>query len=410
MRASSCKSGAVVSRRVLLGFVDQGLSSGSNAILLIALARTSSVDVFAQVSLALLGITIVLGVTRGFLGTRIAALSASPELLRLESRYSLTFAVIGGVLVSLIAGFTLRLTGASLAVTLIALGAWIVLVQDLHRHVAIATSRTGAAVASDGVWLIGSLVALAVTLIGSTARAELLVGIWLGSACAALAVVAGALRVIPGRSGFVDWLRRGLVERASFGAEGIISGLNSALVMTAVTAGLGLSAVAAIRGAGTLIGPLSLLLGALPLVVVPELSRAGARSGRQIWRRTRPYGLVISLGAVGVGALGLVLPDRIGNAILGETWTVAREVLPIMGVEYVFLAWMSAGSLGLRLLNKGRALLGIRLAYSTSAVLVTVVASQFGDVLYVSGGLALVAGVFAWLMRLTLFRGLGAIP
>lgn len=245
----------------------------------------------------------------------------------------------------------------------------------------------------------GSLGALGLTLRGGAVDPQTLMTIWFAAAVMALVMISVTLRLAPLVRGLAAWARKDLPDRASFGAEGIISGLNSALVMTIVTATLGLSAVAAIRGAGTLIGPLSLLLGAMPLVVAPELSRLRAQGGAALWRAARPYALAISLAATGVGSLGLLLPETTGRAVLGDTWLVAREVLPIMGLEYVFLAWMFAGSLGLRVLNMGRALLRIRLAYSVSAIAIAVSASYLDDVRYVSGGLAVVAGIYAWLMR-----------
>jgi hypothetical protein len=75
------------------------------------------------------------------------------------------------------------------------------------------------------------------------------------------------------------------------------------------------------------------------------------------------------------GLLALVLPDRVGHGLLGETWPSARRVVPFSIAEFVGLAvWNGAVAL-LRSSDRTRASAVLRICYLALAVVTTTTAA-----------------------------------
>ncbi|MCL3862915.1 hypothetical protein [Actinotalea sp. K2] len=392
---------------MILGLVDQGLSSASNALVLVAFARSSGVEQFGRLALIFLILTTLLSLTRGFLGVHLVRLGGDHRRLVVEGRFAVATGILLGLTVSLVAILVCYAIGAAPAVWVLALAPPFIIWQDVLRYYSVASGRAGSAVLSDGLWCVGSVAAVVLTALSTQVSPFHISLLWVSSAAAALLVLATTVPLPPRWRGLREWMADGRAERSSFGLEGVVSALNSVAVLAVVTAILGLSATAALRGAGTIIGPLSLLMSALPLVVIPELARGGAaHDGREAWRRLRWWGLSISLLALSIGVIALVLPSSVGTALLGETWPYAQRVLPLMALEYAALAWLHAAGAGFRLLGQGRRLLSIRVLAAVSALGAAGLLALTGDVVFVAAGLALVA-MGAAVVAVIVLRGVG---
>ncbi len=112
----------------------------------------------------------------------------------------------------------------------------------------------------------------------------------------------------------------------------------------------------------TLLSPLAVRISALPLVIIPESVRSGASSSA-VWRKLFRIAFVGSLAVVTVGPALVLLPERVGRLILGDSWDYVQVVLPIISLEYAALVWSSIAMVYLRFQGKSGQLLAATSVY-----------------------------------------------
>lgn len=392
--------------RMRLGLFDQVLSSASNMLVVFAVAITSSVDDFGALMLILATLSTVIATGRGLLGTPISLLSAEPDRLRREARHALGAATWSGLAAGAIIAVLAVLTHSPPAAYFISLATPFVLIQDTGRYYCISAGRPRRAVLSDGMWAAGSGALLLVTWAAPGAiGSATLVGVWASLTLLAMLVILVPLRLVPILTGLVTWWHATLHDRLRFGAEAVIGATASLLLVGITTAIIGMTATAALRGAGSVLGPLNILLSAIPLVAVAELRRHGTVNGAEMWRSLRKIALPMSALAVGIGMSASMVPTNWGELILGDSWTVVRPLLPITAIEYAALAWLSAAGGGLRAQGRSSALLKLRVVFAgSSIVLGSLAAIVTGSVRMVAVALAVAAVMSAVLARHMLLR------
>jgi len=204
-----------------------------------------------------------------------------------------------------------------------------------------------------------------------------------------------------------EWLGDSKADRLRFGGEALMGAGASFIVLLAAAALVSSAAVAALRGAGTVMGPLSLTMTAVTLAVVPELRRTGPSvSAVRAWRHLRKVAIALSALAVIAGVVAWLLPAAWGARLLGDTWSVVREIIPLTAVEYVALAWLAASAAGLRAQGRSGSLLRLRAVFTALTLgLACSGALLAGSVWGMSLGLAIAAIVGAILGRHVLLRG-----
>jgi hypothetical protein len=109
--------------------------------------------------------------------------------------------------------------------------------------------------------------------------------------------------------------------------------------------------------------------------------------------------------AVGWAAVLLSLPDSWGTAVLGDTWTGARDLLLPIGVACVGYAVASGGEAGLRITAAAREALRIRLAVG----LLTVGAAVAGGVAGGTEGAVWALAIGPWATALATWWTLGTV-
>ena len=319
-------------RRASWNLIDQLISSGTNAVLSIIIARSVDESTFGSFAVAF--------TVYGFLVGASQAVSTDPLAVRFASRPPDAF--LGAASAAVGTAFTLGVVtggiciGAGLAIgdttghALIALGVLLpaLLTQDAWRFVFIAEGRPRSAAINDGVWAvtqIGAIVALLSVEINTVAP---LVLAWGGAA--AVAAVAGLrqarLRPRPRRTR--GWLRENrdlsgylLTEFATL--QGCQQG---AMLVIGVIASL--EAIGALRGAQVLLGPANILQVAAFSFAVPELSRrASTLTERQWLQAALAVSAVVTVLGFAWGGLFLIAPDSVGRALLGDTWDETSAIL-----------------------------------------------------------------------------------
>lgn len=121
---------------------------------------------------------------------------------------------------------------------------------------------------------------------------------------------------------------------------------------------------AALRAAGTLVGPLNVLSTTLRSLMIGHLSESVARGGTQLeWRNAKRVGGLSLFVWTALGGLTFVLAQSFGGLLLGEAWSLGSQVLVFVLVEswLAFLANVPAAGLRHRFAGRSSATLRILL-------------------------------------------------
>lgn len=394
-------------KKMVLSFADQILSSLSNVFVVLAVARVSEVSVFGIATLLLTAVTTALVVARGSFGTPLLLMSGRPHNSVTEEVQS---AVGGALLFGLAVGLCIALSGLVTGLTAIALplalAAPLVLAEDVQRYGAMSNGRPHLALIWDGVWATGSAFILILTWLTPRALSSTtILSAWTVLAGVSFAGLTIAGSFAPRFIGLPCWWRRTAGDRVRFGLEGGVGAVGSLLVTSVGVALIGAAAAAALRGAGTILGPLNVLMSAMPLAVIPEAARKGYGL-RDTWRMLARLAIGMSALALLVGSLGLVLPDRIGHQLLGPSWAAVAPILPITGIEYAGLAWVSSVFSALRSQGRSVALLRARVLFTICSIVFSIGAALYwGTVRAMALGLASAGLLVALVLWLSVIRG-----
>ncbi|GAA1366150.1 hypothetical protein [Streptomyces beijiangensis] len=360
--------------RLSWGLADQAASSISNFVVGIYVARSLGVLAFGAFSLAWVTYGVVLNVSRG--------LATDPLVVRFSgvsqaswrgavARSSGTALCVGTAIgaVCLVAGLTL---GGRVGPAFACLGVMLpgLLLQDAWRFSFFAAGAGRKAFVNDVVWAVALVPAMVVAARAGTVAGFVLA--WGASATVAAGYGWFQSGIRPRVTGARDWLReqrdlgyRYLVENVS------LSGANQ-LRAYGLGAIVGIGAVGAVRGAELLLGPFLAVLMGLSLVTVPE----AARVLRQAPHRLGTFCLVLGGGqataALLWGGVLLLMPDRLGEFVLGDVWNSSSHLIVPVTLAVVGAGLGTGAAAGLRALGAARHSLRSQL---------------FASAFYVSGGL-----------------------
>ena len=375
------------------GLGDQVLSSLTNAGLSVLVARSVDVTAFGAFGLAFFIYSFAVGTSRALCSQPLAIRYSAAEAAAgrgaaaRSTGTALVFGVLVGAVLALVGvGITTLDLGTPIGAMLIALGVTMpgLLVQDAWRYVFFTWRRPRAAAANDAVWgtlqfgLIGGLVAAGVRDVAWFLAA------WGLSATLAAVLGCWQARLRPRPGAAVAWLREHR-DVVPFLTGEYVTYMGTFNVAVLVIGALGhIVAVAAMRGAQVLLGPLRTLFYAAQSAGLPELSRrASVRPGGVPRDAAFVAAALGGTAAVATGVL-MALPRAAGVALLGDTWDIAREVLPWTGLMMVANGIAAAAILGLQALALAR----VTLRGSVIQAPFTLVLSIAGVVLWGAVGAA----------------------
>ncbi|AZQ40776.1 hypothetical protein EJ357_37075 [Streptomyces cyaneochromogenes] len=360
--------------RLSWGLADQAASSISNFAVGIYVARSLGVTAFGVFSLAWVTYGVVLNVSRG--------LATDPLVVRFSgvpdtawrgavARSSGTALGVGAAIgaACLVAGLAL---GGSVGPAFACLGVMLpgLLLQDAWRYSFFAAGTGKKAFVNDLVWGVALVPAMVVAARVGTVAAFVLA--WGASATVAAGYGYVQSGILPRTAQARAWLReqrdlgyRYLVENVS------LSGA-SQLRAYGLGAIVGIGAVGAVRGAELLLGPFLAVLMGLSLVTVAEAARVLRRAPHRLGRFCLLLGGGQAVAALLWGGALLLMPDRLGELVLGDVWhSAAQLIVPVtFGVAGAGLGTGAAA--GLRALAAARRSLRCQL---------------FASACYVAGGL-----------------------
>ncbi len=292
-------SRASPARRLLargpLGVLSQGLSSVSNLVLGLSIARASSPGEYGAWAVGYTAYAISLHLNRATASTPLILTGdAGGKASRKDVSGSMGAATLVGLLGgALMLAIALLLSGSSSALAIAFLGFGVglplLLLNDMLRYVNFRNATPGGAALMDLVWLlvqVGGLV-----LLERSGHMSVLTGTlgWTLGAAIALAIGLARLRVLPGVQATRSFLREQRGVSARLVVDSLLTAGSTYLVPSVVAAISGLAAAGALRAGQTLMGGVSIMVMGLTPVLTLESRRALSRGMRPVgimWRWT----------------------------------------------------------------------------------------------------------------------------
>ncbi|KPC68981.1 hypothetical protein [Streptomyces albus] len=367
--------------RLSWGLADQAASSMTNFAVGIYVARSLGLAAFGAFSLAWVTYGVVLNVSRGLATDPLMVRFSGVPAASWRTAVTRSSGTALGVGAALGAGCLAvgPAVGGRVGPAFVCLGVVLpaLLVQDAWRFAFFAAGTGRKAFVNDlvcGVALVPAM--LVAARVGTVAAFVLAWG-----ASAAVAAVYGCFQsgIRPRPGGARAWLREHRDLGSRYLVENVSNSGASQLRAYGLGAIVGVSAVGVIRGAELLLGPFLALLMGLSLVTVAEAARVLRRAPHRLGRFCVLLGGGQAAAALLWGGALLLMPDRLGELVLGGVWHSASAlVVPVtLGVAGAGLG--SGAAAGLRALGAARRSLRSQL---------------FASACYVGGGLggAAVAG------------------
>jgi O-antigen/teichoic acid export membrane protein len=393
-----------MSRRLGWGIGDQALSSITNFALGILVARSVSLREFGAFSLAFVVYTFAIGASRAVATEPLVVRYSATHRDRWRSGTSLACGAalwmglvfgIGCVVVGVVVGGPPR-------PALVTLGAMLpgLLLQDSWRFAFFAQGRGNRAFMNDLVWLLVLFPLLAVILAsGSVSVIELMLA-WGGAACVAGLFGVVQARVLPRPFGARKWFREQGDLAPRFLGEAILINGAAQLWVFGVGAVAGLATVGSLRAGLILLGPLNVVFMGFGMMAIPEGVRLLADDPSRLRRGAAMLSVTLATTALAWGGLIMLVPTRLGVALLGSAWIPARRlVIPLMLV-FVGSGIQKGADVGLRALAAARRSLRTRSAEAvltvTGVMVGVVVAGAKGAAWGLAAAYLLEGGLWWW--------------
>lgn len=364
MRSLSVHTG---SRRLVFAVGGNGMASLANLALAITVARASSVGAFAAFSLAMVAYLFGSGLVRSALTD--SALSLPDDRDTFDRSFQRASLVALGC-TAVVCAWGLLTANEFLVVLGIAFHGLIVF--DFLRTFDSAAGAAGRAMVATTAWSVLTI-AGAVLSIAGLVDARVVFVVW-----AASGALAGYVFMVVVHAPLLPrWSRhREDTKVSSLFALDFAVGSGGALFTTGLLGLVGDGLVlGAVRGAGTLLGPLNLIATTVRSLLLPFLSRRDDVQGRQIRAAMKVTTLQIAVLAPFLIALQF-LPDAWGKQLLGDTWQLASVALLPLSLEAVFALIGAVANSGHRVAFAGGRSLTLRLAIGIPRPFVVLACAQ----------------------------------
>ena len=406
------------SGRLTWGLADQGMSTLTNFLLSIFVARTLGATQFGAFSLAYLTFGFALNASRG--------LSIEPLLIRFSGTDLRTWrrAAAGctgtALLVGLAAGAcalaAAPLVGGTTGLAFIALGLTLpgLLLQDSWRYSFFALGRGHHAFINDTVWAAVQIPLLVFLKMSGHANVFWFVLAWGVAATVAAAIGSLQARVVPNLAGATVWLSRHRDLGPRYLAENTGGNAADTLRGYIVSWILGLAAVGYIQAAGVLMGPFKILFFGVGMMTIPEAARLLRRSPRHLPLFCAAVSAGLTLLALAWGVVLLVaLPRGLGHLMLGSLW---RPTYPlVLPATLAIMAMCATTGAGIGLHALGAARRSLRAVILSSVLIVAcalvgaLIGGTLGTMRYAAAASWLGTLISWWQLRQALLES-GTVP
>ncbi len=321
------------SRRRVLTLGDQVLSSLSNIVLLLIVARSVSGEQLGVFVLIMTLHQTACAVGQMLVGEPYVVLSsdASGDPHSGRAAGALGTALLLGAFIGMPVAVIAYVGLANGALTTLALCLPGLLLQDVVRYIGFGLKRPGIAFASDGIWaglsILGSIVLVAT----QTPTVSGLVAVWAVSG--SVAGIAGCLILgkLPLISAAPLWLRGSKDLGWRYLAEGFVARAQSQIVLYVCGGVIGLAAAGYLRLAQSIYNPIHVAVSAYRVVALVDFAAEAMKevSLRPLVRRGT---WVLGAGGALWTAVLLILPPAAGSAVFGSAWVSVIPLIPLVGL------------------------------------------------------------------------------
>jgi O-antigen/teichoic acid export membrane protein len=400
-----------MARRLTWGLADQAVSSMTNFVVGIFVARELGITAFGVFSLAWVTYGVVINISRGLatdpLVVRFSGVSVASwrDAVGRSAGTALAVGLATGA-ASVLIGMAI---GGTLGSAFIALGVMLpfLLTQDAWRFAFFAAGQGKRAFLNDVVWGVSMIPAMFIASAQGSVVAFLLAwGLSAGIAAAYGCVQTGT---VPRWSGVSSWLRDHSDLGLRYLVENVSNSGSSQLRMYGLGAIAGIASVGTVRGAELLMGPFLAVLMGLSFVAVPEAARVLRREPRRL-----PQFCLILGGGQAAGTLlwGLCLlvfvNDYIGTLVLGSVWYTASLLIIPATLSVTNASFITGAGAGLRALGNARRSMRCQLVSSTAYVVGGLGGAVLGGAVGSAWGVAAATAFGAVVYWTQLYAGLRA--
>jgi O-antigen/teichoic acid export membrane protein len=397
--------------RAVWTFADQGISSLATAVLSFVVARESTTNQYGVFALAFTIYSFCLGIGQAFAGQvftiRYARDGApSRDATGRTAGAAITAALACSAMLLLLAAFMTH----ELATTFLAFAALLpgLLLQDTWRTIFISRGSPQKAFFNDLTWTSLQVAAIVFLLWNGRVNGALPFILAWGLAAYSSDVVASVQsRTVPAFRG----LKRAIVANWDLSSTLLlqwitVTGVAQATIILLAVVGSP-ETVGALRGAQTLLGPLSIVGLAASAFSTPELARRDL--GPRGWLASA-FAISSFIIAVNLcwGAVLLLLPDTAGVALLGATWPNTEQVLPAMILFSAAIAGGTGPSCVFRALDRTKNILISSLAFGPLFLALSIGGLLIAGARGASVGMAVAALLVLPLYWVLLFRSASA--
>jgi O-antigen/teichoic acid export membrane protein len=388
--------------RALSGALDQAFSSTSNGFIIFAVAVVASPEAFGHITILMTSLMAVLSCLRGGLGIPLLLkANQSSEDVRREGSLALATVLVVSPFVSI--GMLTATPQVGFGAVSLVVFAPFVLGQDVLRYVSMAAGRPQVAALWDGIWCLGTLLALICSWFGFTfVSMGSVLACWGFLALIAFVAMSADLRLLPSMRGFMAWIKPYWQHRVRYAADAGLEQVGLLLVFAIVSAMVNPDATGALRGAIALLAPLVVIASAVQLVLIPESVRSSA-TPYQVWRIMTRVGIMLALMTGMAGLIFYYLPSSIGFYLLGESFESSQQVIPVMTVQFITACVTFALLVYLRTFNRSAEALWMKVVYLVAILVATVITALWiGSAVGVAVGLTMATTVVALIGLFTL--------
>lgn len=397
-------------KKISWGLADQAVSSVTNFMVGIVVARSLGASAFGIFSLATVTYGVILNISRGLATDPLVVRFSGVTNACWRSAVSRTSGV--ALVVGLIAGGICALAGAliggALGMTFVVLGLVLpgLILQDSWRYAFFAAGEGRHAFINDTVWAVTLIPAMMIAGIHGSVLQFVLA--WGASGTVAAAYGYIQTRILPQPGGVRAWLKQQRDLAPRYLAENVSQSGASQLRMYGLGTVAGLADVGTVRGAELSFGPFLIVLTGIGLAAVPEAGRVLRRSAHQLIPFCLLLGATQATAALGWGlALKFLMPDGFGEYLLGPVWVTASALVLPVTLMTMIVSFSYGAAVGLRALGAARQSLRAQLfasaAYASFGLTGAVVGGALGSAWGVTFG-SLLGAMTWWSIGLRQFR------
>ena len=354
---------SVAGRLVALGMVvrfgwsvaDQLLSSATNFLLALLIARSVDARDLGAFTVAYATFTFSLGAVRAIAGELLVVKHSAVSMD--EWREGVTHSAGTALMAGTAIGVGSLIVGAAsgepfrTVLSIVGVSLPFLLVQDVWRFGFFARGRGGAAFLNDAVWAVAMFAAFGLLRLYDVSSIAWLTLAWAGAGCLASIVGMVQLKLLPsGPVAAIRWLRHHREIAPRFLAEFLVSTGVSTVTLFAIGGIAGIGELGRLRAGEIALGPLSVLFAGAGMVATPEGVRLLRESPRRLVHGSRWLSLLLAASVLAWGIIIVFVPRGIGELVLRANWDVARPLLPpllisLIGFALSFGAWTGLRSL-----------------------------------------------------------------